>query len=151
LDPVRPELHDGELLDPLLGCIEKAKCDGQFIVAAECYPSNVRSTAHGLSAAAGKVGAFLPTLIYNYVSPRTRFWLAGPLGFVGALLTFVFLPNSTGLDLDEQDKYWAYVMEGRAGDYHGVAVHPEHLSRWERWTGRGKAYVREERRLEPKA
>jgi hypothetical protein len=89
-----------------------------------------------MSAAAGKMGALMPTVIYNYVNPRTRFWLAGPLGFAGAILTVVFLPDSTGLDLLEQERYWNMVMEGRQADYRGVAVHPRHLSLWERYVMR---------------
>jgi hypothetical protein len=87
------------------------------------------------------MGALLPTIIYNHVSPRTRFWLAGPLGFAGAIISIVFLPDSTGLELEEQERYWKMVNEGRGDEYRGVAVHPKHLSLWERWVmGRGKRY-----------
>lgn len=40
------------------------------------------------------------------------------------------MPDTTGLDLKEQERYWAYVKAGRAHDYHGIAVHPRHLSWW---------------------
>ena len=46
-------------------------------------------------------------------------------------LTIVFVPDTTGLDLLEQERYWNCVREGKAGDYHGIAVHPRHLSTWE--------------------
>lgn len=39
---------------------------------------------------------------------------------------------STGLDLREQERYWQYVREGRANEYHGIAIHPRHLSLYER-------------------
>ncbi len=45
----------------------------------------------------------------------------------------VFVPDTTGLDLHEQERYWTCVREGRAGEYHGIAVHPRHLSTWEIW------------------
>ena len=44
----------------------------------------------------------------------------------------VFIPDTTGLDLREQERYWHFVREGRAHDYHGIAVHPRHLSLFER-------------------
>jgi hypothetical protein len=128
-----------------------------FIVAAECYPSAVRSTAHGLSAAAGKIGALVPSpsprrtprfsadpctaIVFNHVSPRTRFWCAGPLALAGALLSWACLPDLTGLDLAEQERYWAAVVAGREAEYDGPAVAPAHLSRWERWVmRRGRTY-----------
>lgn len=105
------------------------------------YPISVRATAHGLSAAAGKVGALLPAVIYNYVESHTRFWIVCWFGFAGWLVTWFFIPDTTGLDLKEQDRYWSYVREGRAGDYHGLAVHPRHLSMYEKLVlKRHKAY-----------
>lgn len=49
------------------------------------------------------------------------------------VLTVVFVPDTTGLDLQEQERYWTCVREGRAEDYHGIAVHPRHLSTWEKY------------------
>ncbi|CAD6565565.1 MAG: hypothetical protein TREMPRED_001530 [Tremellales sp. Tagirdzhanova-0007] len=104
-----------------------------FLVAAEVYPVSVRATAHGLSAAAGKLGALMPAIIYNYVGNHTRFWIVCWFGFAGWLFTWVFIPDTTGLDLREQDRYWSFVRAGRPGDYHGIAVHPRHLSVYERF------------------
>ena len=56
------------------------------------------------------------------------------------LVTFLFLPDTTGLDLKEQERRWAFIRAGRESDYHGVAVHPKHLSLWERFRGVGKHY-----------
>jgi hypothetical protein len=58
----------------------------------------------------------------------------------GMLLTILFLPDTTGLDLKEQERRWAYIRAGRESEYHGVAVHPKHLSLWERLRGVGKHY-----------
>jgi hypothetical protein len=104
-----------------------------FLLAAEVFPISVRATAHGLSAASGKLGALMPAIIYNYVPSRTRFWIVCWFGFAGWLVTWVFIPDTTGLDLREQERYWDCVREGRAGDYHGFAVHPRHISVWERY------------------
>lgn len=105
----------------------------QFLVAAECYPASVRASAHGFSAAWGKLGALAPTILYNYIDPITRFKVVPWFGIAGVVLTEVFLPDTTGLDLREQERYWQFVSEGREHEYHGIAVHPRHLSLWERW------------------
>lgn len=103
-----------------------------FLLAAEVFPVSVRATAHGLSAASGKLGALLPAVIYNYIGDHTKFWVVCWFGFAGWITTQIFIPDVTGLDLREQDRYWAFVREGRAKDYHGIAVHPRHLSMFER-------------------
>lgn len=57
------------------------------------------------------------------------------------MLTVVFIPDTTGLDLREQERYWQYVREGRPQDYHGIAVPLRHLSLFERVVlKRDKAY-----------
>ncbi|KAI5475472.1 MFS phosphate transporter, partial [Pseudohyphozyma bogoriensis] len=102
-----------------------------FLVAAEVYPASIRGTAHGFSAACGKLGALAPTVLYNYVGNQTKFWVVPWFGLVAAAVTYVFLPDTTGLDLREQERYWACVRAGREQDYHGIAVHPRHLSWYE--------------------
>ena len=37
-----------------------------------------------------------------------------------------------GLSMLEQEQRWDLIRQGRAGDYHGVAVHPRHLSLFEK-------------------
>lgn len=111
-----------------------------FLVAAEVYPTPVRATAHGFSAAVGKLGALMATILYNYIDVQTRFYVVPWFGLAGMILTFVFLPDTTGLDLKEQERRWAYIRAGREHEYHGVAVHSQHLSLWERMRGVGKYY-----------
>lgn len=111
-----------------------------FIAAAEVFPTPIRATAHGFSAAAGKLGALLAAVLYNYIDVPTRFLVVPWFGLAGALLTWLFLPDTTGLDLKEQERRWAYIRDGREADYHGVAIHPKHLSVWERLRGVGKHY-----------
>lgn len=103
-----------------------------FLLAGESYPASIRATAHGLSAASGKTGALIPTVVYNYVGSRTKFWLGMSLAIVGWVVTLIFVPDTSGLDLRELERYWSYVRDNRAEDYHGVAVHPQHLSLFER-------------------
>jgi hypothetical protein len=111
-----------------------------FLVAAEVYPTPVRATAHGISAAVGKLGALLASALYNYIDTQTKFYVVPWFGLAGMLVTFLFLPDTTGLDLKEQERRWQYIRAGREKDYHGIAVHPHHLSLWERFRGVGKHY-----------
>ncbi|EGP92313.1 uncharacterized protein MYCGRDRAFT_33628 [Zymoseptoria tritici IPO323] len=111
-----------------------------FLVAAEVFPTPVRASAHGFSAAMGKAGALTAAVLYNYIDVPTRFLVVPWFGLAGAILTYVFLPDTTGLDLKEQERRWAYIRSGREKEYHGVAIHPQHLSLWERMRGIGKGY-----------
>lgn len=111
-----------------------------FLVAGEVFPTPVRATAHGFSACIGKAGALLASVLYNYIDTQTKFYVVPWFGLAGMLLTWVFLPDTTGLDLKEQERRWNYIRDGRPEDYHGIAVHPEHLSLWERMWGVGKSY-----------
>ncbi|KIW26445.1 uncharacterized protein PV07_09539 [Cladophialophora immunda] len=103
-----------------------------FLVAGEVYPAPIRATAHGFSAAVGKLGALCATIIYNYIGGRTKFWVVSWFGLIGFIVTILFIPDTTGLDLREQERYWYFVREGRSQDYHGIAIHPRHLSWYER-------------------
>jgi hypothetical protein len=127
-----------------------------FLVAAEVYPTAVRATAHGFSAACGKLGALLAAskpislpsrdsslnllVLYNYITITQIFLVVPWFGLGGMLVTVLFLPDTTGLDLKEQERRWNCIRRGREDEYHGVAVHPKHLSLWERWRGVGKNY-----------
>ncbi|KAK5009784.1 hypothetical protein LTR28_013420, partial [Elasticomyces elasticus] len=122
-----------------------------FIAAAEVFPTPIRATAHGFSAAVGKLGALTAAILYNYIDTQTKFYIVPWFGLVGALLTWLFLPDTTGLDLKEQERRWTFIRDGRENEYCGVAIHPRHLSLWERWRGVGKVYNAErdyEQRIE---
>lgn len=111
-----------------------------FLVAGEVFPTPVRASAHGFSAAVGKLGALMASILYNYLSTQAIFLTLPWFGLGGMLLTWLFLPDTTGLDLKEQEIRWSYIRQGRESEYHGPAVHPKHLSLWERFTGKGKFY-----------
>lgn len=111
-----------------------------FLVAAEVYPTPIRATAHGFSAACGKLGALTAAVMYNYISTQMKFYVVPWFGLAGMLVTLLFLPDTTGLDLKEQERWWQFIRSGCESDYHGVAVHPKHLSLWERFRGVGKYY-----------
>lgn len=111
-----------------------------FLVAAEVFPTPIRATAHGFSAAVGKLGALTASILYNYIDTQTKFYVVPWFGLAGMVITWLWLPDTTGLDLKEQERRFSYLREGREHEYHGIAVHPTHLSMWERWTGVGKFY-----------
>lgn len=111
-----------------------------FLVAAEVFPTPIRATAHGLSAAAGKLGALVIAIIGSYTSTQELFYIVPWFGLFGVLVTWLFLPDTTGLDLHEQERRWKHIREGREDEYHGAAVNPKHLSVWERLMGKGKYY-----------
>lgn len=111
-----------------------------FLVAAEVYPTAVRASAHGFSAAVGKLGALTAAILYNYIGDQTKFYVIPWFGLAGVLLTVIFLPDTTGLDLKEQERRWAFIKAGKEADYHGIAIHPKHLSLWERFRGVSKPY-----------
>ena len=111
-----------------------------FLVAAEVYPTPIRATAHGFSAACGKLGALTAAVLYNYIDTQTKFYVVPWFGLMGMFVTILFLPDTTGLDLKEQERRWQYIRAGNEAGYHGVAVHPKHLSLWERFRGVGKYY-----------
>lgn len=92
------------------------------------------------SAACGKLGALTAAILYNYIGVQTRFYVVPWFGLAGVILTVVWLPDTTGLDLKEQERRWYYIRSGREHEYHGVAIHPKHLSLWERMRGVGKNY-----------
>ena len=111
-----------------------------FLVAAEVYPTPIRATAHGFSAAWGKLGALTAAILYNYITVQQRFYVVPWFGLMGMIVTLIFLPETTGLDLKEQERRWHFIRDGRDQDYHGIAIHPKHLSLWERFRGIGKHY-----------
>jgi len=104
-----------------------------FLLSAESFPVAVRGTAHGISAATGKVASITVVVLFNYVGTRTKFFIVWPVALLGACITYVFIADLTGLDLAEQERRWRYMKAGREAEYHGPAVHPRHLSRWERY------------------
>lgn len=70
-----------------------------FLLAAKVYPAPVRATAHGISAAVGKLRALSATVLYNYIPSRTEFWVVSWFGLVGFMLAILFIPDTTSLDL----------------------------------------------------
>ncbi len=75
-----------------------------FVLAAECYPTSVRTTGHGLSAGIAKLGAFVGVYLFPEITKAVG--LAGALEFAagmaaaGTLLTLL-LPETSQRSLEE--------------------------------------------------
>ncbi|GHO74188.1 MFS transporter [Ktedonobacter sp. SOSP1-85] len=76
-----------------------------FVYPAEIFPTMVRSSAHGLAAALGKLGAFIGAFAFPYL--LTSFKLPGAMGvaavvsLLGLLLTIFTLPEPNQRSLEE--------------------------------------------------
>ena len=75
-----------------------------FVVPAEVFPTQYRTTGHGISAAGGKLGATLGAFGFNYmsqnVSLQAALGLLTGISFLGMLSTLL-IPDVTGKTLEE--------------------------------------------------
>ncbi|MEM4114931.1 MAG: MFS transporter, partial [Saccharolobus sp.] len=76
-----------------------------FVLPAELYPTRARTTGHGISAAAGKLGAAIttylfPTLLVSIGLKNILIMLAG-LSILGAILTVFFIKETKNKSLEE--------------------------------------------------
>jgi MFS transporter, PHS family, inorganic phosphate transporter len=86
-----------------------------FIYPAELFPTDVRTTGHGISAGAGKLGAFagaflFPDFLSSSIGLTGAMTIAGVVAAVGLVLTIVTLPEPRGKSLEELTEY-AYAEE----------------------------------------
>jgi PHS family inorganic phosphate transporter-like MFS transporter len=77
-----------------------------FIYPAEIFPTQVRTTAHGISAGAGKLGAFLgaflfPDFLASSMGVRGAEITAGVVALAGMVLTIATLPEPNGKTLEQ--------------------------------------------------
>ncbi|KAI8967285.1 major facilitator superfamily domain-containing protein [Mycotypha africana] len=83
-----------------------------FIIPGEVFPTKVRASAHGISAASGKAGAILAAFAFNELVetndsyPGEHAFLPQTLGifagimFLGLIVTILWIPESKGKDLE---------------------------------------------------
>ncbi|XP_027933588.1 probable inorganic phosphate transporter 1-7 [Vigna unguiculata] len=75
-----------------------------FVVPAEIFPARLRSTCHGISAAAGKAGAMVGAFGFLYaqnaIGLRNTLIILSAINFFGFLFTFL-IPESKGKSLEE--------------------------------------------------
>ncbi|KAL3916947.1 MAG: hypothetical protein SGILL_004941 [Bacillariaceae sp.] len=103
-----------------------------FLIPAEIFPTEQRTYCHGISAASGKVGALIAAILFHFVSgDADLFLLCGYASFVGCFVTHFFIPETSGLDLEEVDKQWRMTKVGHKQDYRGPANDPKYMSLYE--------------------
>lgn len=108
-----------------------------WLLPSEIFPTEVRATAHGWSAACGKVGALVAGVLFGLkifkTNPMYTFIISGVCGFVGLVVTILFIPEAGAVSLDDLDLYWD---QRRAGIlYEGPVVHKKNRSLCERMCG----------------
>ncbi len=76
-----------------------------FILAAELYPVNLRTTGHGISAGLGKFGAFLGVFLFPVIGATLGFrgslLLSSGLAVLGVIVTAIFVNEPAGKSLEE--------------------------------------------------
>ncbi|KAI8813799.1 major facilitator superfamily domain-containing protein [Cladochytrium replicatum] len=77
-----------------------------FIIPAECFPTQVRSSAHGISAASGKAGAIIAALGFQWIASNTAgglqtcLWIFAACNLGGLIFTY-WVPETKGKTLEE--------------------------------------------------
>ncbi|KAF7728689.1 Inorganic phosphate transporter pho84 [Apophysomyces ossiformis] len=98
-----------------------------FIIPGEVFPTKVRASAHGISAASGKAGAILASFAFNVLvdvgstKPGQHAFLPETLGifaaimFLGLIVTILWIPESKGKDLEEFEEDYIAPAELTSG------------------------------------
>eukprot|EP00929_Paragymnodinium_shiwhaense_P018390 TRINITY_DN12892_c0_g1_i3.p1 TRINITY_DN12892_c0_g1~~TRINITY_DN12892_c0_g1_i3.p1 ORF type:complete len:496 (-),score=78.13 TRINITY_DN12892_c0_g1_i3:759-2246(-) len=79
---------------------------GTYVLPAICFPAEIRSTCHGLSATGGKLGAVFGAVLFPIVDKSSWglpgvLWIQCCFCVLGAMVSFVFLKND-----------WEYLQPG---------------------------------------
>jgi MFS family permease len=91
-----------------------------WILPVELFPTDVRAQAHGFSAASGKLGALLATLMFGYgnnggvMTSDQIFIISGYFVLAGWVCTVLFVPDITNIPLAEIERRWS--MDRRAAN-----------------------------------
>jgi len=82
------------------------------LVSAESYPTAIRGTCYGFSAAVGKLGAVLGTQAFlplqRDLGRKWIFIVSAICGIIGILITYFLVPDMSGVDLEEEDRASSY-------------------------------------------
>ncbi|MGC8542273.1 MAG: MFS transporter, partial [Phycisphaerae bacterium] len=83
-----------------------------FIISAEMYPVNLRTTGHGISAGLGKFGAFLGVFLFPIIGATLGFrgslLFSAAMAVLGVIVTAIFVKEVSGKSLEEagQETGW---------------------------------------------
>jgi len=85
-----------------------------FVIAAEAFPTRIRATCHGFSAASGKFGAAIGTVLLPHMASghgmSSVYFTCAVLSVLGAIMTILFTPQHS-VDLVALEKK----IDGNAG------------------------------------
>ncbi|PWN45212.1 MFS general substrate transporter [Ceraceosorus guamensis] len=80
------------------------------LVSSDSYPTALRGTFYGISAAVGKAGAAVGTEVFKPVTDNLGkkyvFIIAAGIGAAGVLFSALLIPDTTKFDLDSEDDRW---------------------------------------------
>ncbi len=62
-----------------------------WMLPGEIFPTEVRATCHGISAATGKAGALVAGIWFAYLTSAGRFYVSAFFNLAGLLLTILFV------------------------------------------------------------
>lgn len=101
------------------------------LASSESYPTALRGSAYGLSAAIGKVGAVVGTEVFkpvqNSIGTRYVFIISAGIGLIGVTLTYFLIPDTTEFDLENEDKSWRqYLLQNGWDGYLGDGTVKNH-------------------------
>jgi MFS family permease len=104
-----------------------------FLLPAEIFPTQIRSVAHGISAASGKLGALAVTLVFAFATTAAPsnyeiFMVSAVSSVIGFFATIFFIPNAGEVELDELDERFEAELDGKPSSYKGLAVERSTLS-----------------------
>ncbi len=75
-----------------------------FVIPAEVFPTGGRTTGHGIAAGVGKLGAFVGTFLFPFISHagglKGAMMFAAGVSLLGLLLTQLILPETSGQSLE---------------------------------------------------
>jgi len=82
----------------------------------------------------------MATTVFSLVEINVVFYICGVVSIIGVVLTLLFSVELTRVSLAEHDAQLELFYDGRPEAYKGKLNAPEHLSLYERWTGRHGEY-----------
>ncbi|RUS19305.1 MFS Git1p-related glycerophosphoinositol permease [Endogone sp. FLAS-F59071] len=92
--------------------------DCVHLISTEIYPTALRGTFYGLSAAVGKTGASVGIQILvplqesftGDMGNRVIFWVCSAIAFIGVALCLAFIPEYSTHSLEDEDLYWRHYL-----------------------------------------
>jgi PHS family inorganic phosphate transporter-like MFS transporter len=79
-----------------------------FILPTELFPTNIRSTGHGIAASIAKLGAgiftFLFLILGTILGNGGEFLLLGGMAIIGVIVTILTVRETKGLSLEESSE-----------------------------------------------